>query len=96
LREIQNYKREKAGLPPEDGRGLSGSVHEGSGVSLNWDAAANASEGYASAEAAESIADEPEDAEYHAEEAPAVAREIIEEDAPLVTKRTKRKAKKKR
>lgn len=93
LREIQNYKREKAGLPPEDGRGLSGSVHEGSGVSLNWDAAANASEGYASAEVAESIAEEPEDAEYHAEEAPRLAKEIIEEDAPLSAKRSKRKKK---
>ena len=90
LRDIQNYKREKAGLPPEDGTGLSGAVREGSGVSLNWDAAQNASEGYA---AAESIADEPDDAGYHAEESSIVAKEIIEDDAPLSVKRSKRKKK---
>ena len=50
LRDIQNYKREKAGLPPEDGRGLSGAVREGSGVSLTWDADANKSAGYAASE----------------------------------------------
>src|SRR5207253_11005300 len=37
LRDIQNYKREKAGLPPEDGTGLSGAVREGSGASLTFD-----------------------------------------------------------
>ena len=37
LREIQNRKREMAGLPPEDGTGLSGKVKEGSGVELTWD-----------------------------------------------------------
>src|SRR5579864_7130617 len=37
LREIQNRKRELAGLPPDDGTGLSGKVKEGSGVSLTWD-----------------------------------------------------------
>src|SRR3954469_16755075 len=72
LRDIQNYKREKAGLPPEDGRGLSGAVREGSGVSLTWDAEENAEAGYAS-----SVAPEPEEAEYHAEEAPRVAKKII-------------------
>ncbi len=35
LREIQNRKRELAGLPPEEGTGLSGTVREGSGVSVN-------------------------------------------------------------
>ena len=35
LREIQNRKRELAGLPPEEGTGLGGSVSEGSGVSVN-------------------------------------------------------------
>ena len=35
LREIQNRKREIAGLPPEEGTGLSGTVQEGSGVSVN-------------------------------------------------------------
>ena len=35
LREIQNRKREMAGLPPEEATGLSGSVQEGSGVSVN-------------------------------------------------------------
>jgi hypothetical protein len=35
LREIQNRKREMAGLPPEEGTGLSGSVQERSGVSVN-------------------------------------------------------------
>ena len=35
LREIQNRKGEMAGLPPEEGTGLSGSVQEGSGVSVN-------------------------------------------------------------
>ena len=37
LREIQNLKRELAGLPPEEGTGLSGKVKEGSGVELTWD-----------------------------------------------------------
>ncbi len=96
LRDIQNYKREKAGLPPEDGRGLSGSVHEGSGVSLTWDAQENADAGYADS----SIAPETEEAEFHAEEAPHLAREIIEDDAPLAgtakKKRVRKTAKKKR
>ena len=35
LREIQNRKREMAGLPPEEGTGLSGKVQEGSGVTVN-------------------------------------------------------------
>lgn len=35
LREVQNRKRELAGLPPEEGTGLSGSVKEGSGVDIN-------------------------------------------------------------
>ncbi len=35
LRDVQNRKRELAGLPPEEGTGLSGSVKEGSGVSVN-------------------------------------------------------------
>src|SRR4051812_7868384 len=91
LRDIQNYKREKAGLPPEDGRGLSGAVREGSGVSLTWDADANEEAGYAS-----SVAPEPEEAEYHAQEAPRVAKEIIEEDVPLSTHTKKRTRKKKR
>src|SRR3954468_16290232 len=63
LRDIQHYKREKAGLPAEDGRGLSGAVREGSGVSLTWDAQENADAGYAS-----SVAPEPDEAAYHAEE----------------------------
>src|SRR3954465_1697674 len=50
LRDIQNFKREKARLPPEDGRGLSGAVREGSGVSLTWDAEENADAGYAASE----------------------------------------------
>jgi cytochrome c-type biogenesis protein CcmH/NrfG len=37
LREIQNRKREMAGLPPEEATGLSGRVKEGSGVELTWD-----------------------------------------------------------
>ncbi|MBV9072172.1 MAG: gas vesicle protein GvpG [Acidobacteria bacterium] len=37
LREIQNRKREMAGLPPEEATGLSGKVKEGSGVELLWD-----------------------------------------------------------
>ena len=37
LREVQNRKREMAGLPPEEGTGLSGKVKEGSGVSITWD-----------------------------------------------------------
>ena len=37
LREIQNRKREMAGLPPEEATGLSGKVKEGSGVELTWD-----------------------------------------------------------
>lgn len=37
LREIQNRKRELAGLPPEEATGLSGKVKEGSGVELTWD-----------------------------------------------------------
>ena len=75
LRDIQNYKREKAGLPPEDGRGLSGTVKEGSGASLTFDI------------------EQPAEAEYHAEEAPEVAKAIIQEDAPLsgTTKRRTRK-----
>ncbi len=87
LRDIQNYKREKAGLPPEDGRGLSGAVREGSGVSLTWDADANKSEGYAPSE---EFSEEPEKAEYHAEAAPSVAKQIIEDDAPLVGTKKKR------
>lgn len=35
LREVQNNKRALAGLPPEEGSGLGGSVAEGSGVSVN-------------------------------------------------------------
>ena len=35
LREVQNRKRELAGLPPEEGTGLSGAVKEGSGVEVN-------------------------------------------------------------
>src|SRR4051812_3287904 len=95
LRDIQNYKREKAGLPPEDGRGLSGAVREGSGVSLTWDAEANQSEGYAPSE---EFSEEPDTAEYHAEAAPAVAKQIIEDDAPLGATKKKRKvpSKKKR
>src|SRR5437016_12647374 len=50
LRDIQNYKREKAGLPAEDGRGLSGAVREGSGVSLTWDAETNENAGYAASD----------------------------------------------
>ena len=37
LREVQNRKRELAGLPPEEGTGLSGQVREGSGVDVNLD-----------------------------------------------------------
>jgi cytochrome c-type biogenesis protein CcmH/NrfG len=37
LREIQNRKREMAGLPPEEATVLSGKVKEGSGVELTWD-----------------------------------------------------------
>lgn len=37
LRDIQNRKREMAGLPPEDGTGLSGTVKEGSGASLTFE-----------------------------------------------------------
>ena len=37
LRDIQNYKREKAGAPPEDGTGLYGKVKEGSGASLTFE-----------------------------------------------------------
>ena len=37
LREIQNRKREMAGLSPEEATGLSGKVKEGSGVELTWD-----------------------------------------------------------
>lgn len=91
LRDIQNYKREKAGLPPEDGRGLSGTVHEGSGVSLTWDAQENANAGYAAAEITQ-----PSEVEYHAEEAPEVAEAIIHDDAPLAVKAKKRARKKKR
>ena len=50
LRDIQNYKREKAGLPAEDARGLSGAVREGSGVSLTWDAETNENAGYAASD----------------------------------------------
>src|SRR5438445_6869200 len=74
LRDIQNYKREKAGLPPEDGRGLAASVHEGSGVSLTWDADTNKSEGYAPSE---EFSEEPEQAEYHAQASSKVAKQII-------------------
>ncbi len=35
LREVQKRKRELAGLPPEEGTGLGGSVAEGSGVSVD-------------------------------------------------------------
>ena len=41
LREIQNRKRELAGLPPEEATGLSGKVKEGSGVELTWDPNSN-------------------------------------------------------
>ena len=41
LREIQNRKREMAGLPPEEATGLSGKVKEGSGVELTWDPNSN-------------------------------------------------------
>jgi hypothetical protein len=34
LREVQNRKRELAGVPPEESQGLSGKVMEGSGASL--------------------------------------------------------------
>ena len=37
LREIQNRKREMAGLPPEEATGFTGKVKEGSGVELTWD-----------------------------------------------------------
>jgi len=37
LREIQNRKRDLAGLPPEEATGLSGKVKEGSGVELTFD-----------------------------------------------------------
>jgi hypothetical protein len=37
LREVQNRKRELAGVPPEDGTGLSGTVEEGSGASITFD-----------------------------------------------------------
>ena len=37
LRDVQNRKREMAGLPPEDATGLSGKVMEGSGASLTVD-----------------------------------------------------------
>lgn len=37
LREIQNRKRELAGLPREEATGLSGKVQEGSGVTVNLD-----------------------------------------------------------
>ena len=37
LREIQNRKREMAGLPPEEASGFTGKVKEGSGVELTWD-----------------------------------------------------------
>jgi Gas vesicle protein G len=37
LREVQNRKRELAGVPPEDGTGLSGKVEEGSGASITFD-----------------------------------------------------------
>jgi hypothetical protein len=37
LREIQNRKRELAGLPPEEPTGLTGKVKEGSGAELTWD-----------------------------------------------------------
>ena len=37
LREIQNRKRELAGLPPEGAGPFTGKVKEGSGVELTWD-----------------------------------------------------------
>jgi len=37
LREIQNRKREMAGLPPEEAGAFTGKVKEGSGVELTWD-----------------------------------------------------------
>jgi len=37
LRDVQNRKREMAGLPPEEATGLSGKVMEGSGASLTVD-----------------------------------------------------------
>ena len=37
LREIQNRKRELAGLPPEEASGFTGKVKEGSRVELTWD-----------------------------------------------------------
>ena len=36
LREIQNRKREMAGLPPEEGTGLSGKVQEGSRAEITF------------------------------------------------------------
>jgi hypothetical protein len=36
LREIQDRKRELAGLPPEEATGLSGEVKEGSGASVDF------------------------------------------------------------
>ena len=37
LREVQNRKRELAGVPPEESQGLSGKVMEGSGASLTFE-----------------------------------------------------------
>jgi len=37
LREIQNRKRELAGLPPEEAGAFTGKVKEGSGVEITWD-----------------------------------------------------------
>jgi cytochrome c-type biogenesis protein CcmH/NrfG len=37
LRQVQNRKRELAGLPPEEPGGLSGKVQEGSGASVTFD-----------------------------------------------------------
>lgn len=36
LRDVQNRKREMAGLPPEEGTGLSGTVQEGSDASVDF------------------------------------------------------------
>jgi hypothetical protein len=35
LRDVQNRRRELAGLPPEPGAGLTGKVKDGAGVSIN-------------------------------------------------------------
>lgn len=41
LREIENRKREMAGLPPEERGPLSGKVQEGSGASVTFDVGQN-------------------------------------------------------